>query len=264
MDLFKSFAAFTAISLLSGCAARGTNPADPYEAMNRKTDQFNQAVDATVLKPMAKVYRSVLPEPVRASINNAYNNVNLIPTIANDALQAEWQYAIKDTWRLIINSTFGVAGLFEVAEGMQLPPHSNDLGITFAKWGDHTSPYFVIPLLGPSTFRDGMGLMLNYAILTPYPYLSNTLNYSLIGLRYVDLRSQMLETDRLLNEGLDHYSFMRDAYLQHRHYLITGEQPIEQGDNGLYVDGDDEKTSPSVGAEEPENGTPTPAPLTTA
>ena len=184
----------------------------------------------------------------------------MLPTVANDVLQADWNATIKDTWRFIVNSTFGIGGIIDVASTFSLPPHSNDIGLTFAKWGDKKSPYLVIPLLGPSTFRDGMGMMFDYALFTPYPYIrQNTVLYSILGVRYVDLRSQMLETDRLLNEGLDKYTLIRDAYLQHRQYLITGEQ---QENGALYIDEDanDKKILP----ETPENGTPSQFPLTTA
>jgi phospholipid-binding lipoprotein MlaA len=224
--------------LLSGCVSKGTNPDDPFERINRKTHAFNMVFDTYVLKPPSKVYKKVVPSFVRAGVNNAYNNVNMLPTVANDLLQAEWNYAIKDTWRFIANSTIGVAGVIDVAQTFSLPPHSNDLGLTFAKWGDKKSPYVVIPLLGPSTIRDGMGMIFDYTLFTPYPYIrSNAVLYSLLGLRYIDIRSQMLETDRLIAESLDKYAFIRDAYLQHRNFLITGEQQ----DNGdLYVGDEDD------------------------
>ena len=225
--------------MLTSCIQKGNNPADPYESVNRKTHKFNMAFDATVLKPPAKLYKAILPPQLRAGINNAYNNVNTLPAIANDLLQADFNDAVKDTWRFLINSTFGIAGIFDIAASdFSLPPHSNDLGITLAKWGDKQSPYFVIPFLGPSTFRDGMGMIFDYALFTPYPYISSDkVLYSIIGLRYIDLRSQMLETDRLMGEAIDHYAFMRDAYLQHRNYLITGGEDNSLG--ALYVDEDE-------------------------
>ena len=244
--------------LLTACVTKGSNPEDPYESINRKTHAFNTVIDSAILKPVAKVYKAVLPSPVRSGINNAYNNVNMLPTVANDLLQADWNYAIKDTWRFIANSTLGIAGILDVATTFNLPPHSNDLGLTFAKWGDKKSPYFVIPLLGPSTFRDGMGLMFDYALFTPYPYIhSNYLLYSLLGIRYIDLRSQMLETDRLIDESFDKYAFIRDAYLQHRHFLITGEQ---QEVGSLYVDDEGE----DLLTDTPANGIPSQFPLTTS
>lgn len=259
MRLITKLTSLASSMLLLGCVSKGTNPDDPLESINRKTHQFNMAVDHIILKPAAKVYVAVIPSFVRAGINNAYNNVNMLPTVANDLLQAEWNYAIKDTWRFIANSTFGIAGVVDVASTWSLPPHSNDLGLTFAKWGDKKSPYIVIPLLGPSTIRDGMGMMFDYTFFTPYPYLrSDAVIYGLLALRYVDLRSQMLDSDRLLDEGLDKYTFIRDAYLQHRNYLITGEQ---QETGSLYVGDEDDDQAP---VEKPANGTPSRFPLTTA
>ena len=259
MRLLPQLSIVTISLVLSSCALKGTQPDDPYEPLNRKTHAFNMAVDSVVLKPAATIYKTIIPTPIRSGINNAYNNVNLLPTVANDLLQADANNAIKDTWRFVINSTFGIAGVIDVATTFGLPPHSNDLGLTFAKWGDKKSPYLVLPLLGPSTFRDSMGMMFDYALFTPYPYIrSNYVLYGLLGVRYVDLRAQMFDTDRLLDEGLDKYTLIRDAYLQHRQYLITG----EQADNGaLYVN---ETADDGVLSETPENGTPSKFPLTTA
>ena len=246
MRLLVKFLSIAGSFVLTSCIiSKGSNPVDPYESINRKTHKFNKVLDTIILKPAAVVYKTIIPGFIRTGINNAYNNVNMIPTFANDLLQADWTNANKDAGRFVVNSTIGIGGLFDVAARYNLPERSNDLGITFAKWGDKNSPYIVIPFLGPSTIRDGMGMMFNYTFLTPYPYLdSSTLTYSLLGLRYVDLRSQMLETDRLIAESLDEYAFIRDAYLQHRNYLITGAQ--NQEDSGsLYVDDADEQEDAS-------------------
>ena len=266
MRVLKIISTMSITLMLGACSTKtGTSPDDPYESYNRKTYKFNEAFDATFLKPPAKFYAAVFPAPVRAGVNNFFDNINMIPSVANDLLQAEWNYAIKDTWRFVINTSMGIGGVFDAADHCNLPPHSNDLGITFAKWGDKKSPYLIIPFLGPSTFRDGMGMMFNFTLLTPYPYFSNTLVYSLLGVRYIDLRSQMLESERLMADALDKYSFMRDAYLQHRNYLITGEKAPAQGDSSaLYVDDQDSKTKSSLLPEEPANGTPSDFPLTTA
>lgn len=240
---------------LTACIAKGTNPNDPYESVNRKIHRFNGIIDTAVLKPAAITYKTLVPSLIRSGINNAYNNINLLPTVANDLLQGQWSVAYKDSWRFIANSTMGIGGVLDVASRFSLPPHSNDLGLTFAKWGDKHSPYIVIPLMGPSTIRDGMGMMFDYTLFTPYPYLkSNAAIYSLLGVRYVDLRSQMFETDRLINEAVDQYAFIRDAYLQHRNYLITGEQQ-ESGE--LYVD-EDEATTVSAPIDTPPSETPSP------
>lgn len=259
MRLIHTMAVFSGL-LLSACISKGTHPDDPFEHINRKTHRLNTAFDKYVLRPPAKVYKKIIPPVIRNGINNAYNNVNMLPTVANDLLQGQWTYAIKDTWRFIANSTIGVAGVLDPASTFGLPPHSNDMGLTFAKWGDKKSPYFVIPLLGPSTFRDGMGMIFDYALFTPYPYIqSNAVLYSLLGVRYVDLRAQMLETDKFIDEAMDKYAFIRDAYIQHRNYLINGEQP-ETG--ALYV-GDE--TDDSVMTTTPEKQVlPSKFPLTTS
>lgn len=251
------------IMSLTACVATGPHPDDPYEKINRKIYAFNSKLDKYFLKPPAEAYAKIIPSRVRAGINNVYNNLNMLPTVANDILQAEWNYVIKDTWRFIANSTIGIGGIFDPASTFSLPPHSNDLGITFAKWGDKKSPFIMLPFLGPSTIRDGMGLMFDYTFFTPYPYLHNDpLIYSVLALRYVDLRSQMLDTDKLINLSMDKYAFIRDAYLQHRNYLINGEKnPTEE----LYIDEEEsEENQDEILPQEPANGTPSKFPLTTA
>lgn len=210
--------------LLSACAAwHGNNPIDPYEPVNREIYKFNVAFDATFLKPPARLYKAVIPGPVRMGVNNFYENINMIPTTANDLLQGDLRQAYRDSWRFFINSTIGIGGVFDPAESFGLPRHTNDLGLTFARWGDKKSPYIMVPFIGPSTIRDGMGMLFEYTIITPYPYITNQgVLYGLLGLRYVDLRAQLFDTERLMQDALDPYSFMRDAYLQHRSFLING------------------------------------------
>jgi phospholipid-binding lipoprotein MlaA len=222
---------------LSACIHKGSNPADPLENLNRKTHDFNVAFDATFLKPPARFYKTVIPGKVRVGVNNFYQNINMIPTVGNDLLQTEWGYALKDSWRFIINSTIGFAGILDVAANCGLPPRSNDLGITFAKWGYKNSAYIVVPFIGPSTIRDAVGTTVEYAVLTPYPYINNqAVLYSLLGLRYIDLRSQLFETEELMDQALDKYAFIRDAWLQNRNYKIQGEK---EGADTLYVEESD-------------------------
>lgn len=237
MRLIRKFTAMAGSLIVSACVVTGTDPRDPYEPINRKIHAFNLAFDATFLKPPAKFYVAVVPPFVRTGIENAYDNVYMLPTIVNDVLQAKGQYAIKDTWRFIINSTLGAAGLIDVATSVGIPAHKNDLGITFAVWGDKKSPYIVIPFLGPSTIRDGMSMLFDYTFFTPYPYISSPqLLYGIIGLRYVDLRSQFLESEHLMQEAVDSYSFLRDVYLQHRDMMITGEKAESSNTDDLYVE----------------------------
>ena len=230
----KFFLGFVLINF-SSCTIYGDNPEDPFEPINRKTYAVNNLIDKNFLKPTAKVYKAVIPSFIRKGINNVYNNIAMLPTIANDLFQTDFNYAIKDTWRFFFNSTIGIGGFFDVAaSSFKLPPHNNDLGITFAKWGDTKSPYVVIPLLGPSTIRDGMGMLFDYSLFTPYFWIPNDdAAYSILAVRYVDLRSQLLEMDKYVDESFDQYAFVRDAYLQHRNYLINGEPQEDTG--SLYI-----------------------------
>jgi len=247
---------------LSGCVTVGPNLDDPYEKINRKIYSFNSVFDKYILKPPAKLYAFAVPAPVRAGVNNVYNNINMFPTVANDLLQAEFQQAILDTWRFIINSSMGIAGIFDVASLCQLPLHENDLGITFAKWGDKHSPYIIIPFLGPSTIRDGFGLMFDYTFFTPYPYIhEDYIIESVLALRYIDLRSRMFDTDKLISQAPDPYAFMREAYLQHRNFLINGEQSIIPGE--LYVDEAEGEIEPVLSNTPPDEKKASEFPITT-
>ncbi len=221
--------------LLSACASKDNNPDDPYESFNRKVYKFNKAFDATALKPVATVYKAILPPQVKKSVTNVYDNTQMLSTIANDVLQGHLIIAYKDSWRFFINSTIGVLGLFDVAELWGLPYKPNDFGITLAKWGDTNSPYIVIPLLGPSTIRDGVGMIFDYRLFSIYSHIHrySTL-YALLGLRYIDLRHQMLDKESIIDEALDEYSFVREAYLQNRNYYINGDPVVDE--ETIYVD----------------------------
>jgi phospholipid-binding lipoprotein MlaA len=234
MRSFALSASLVSILMLTSCTHKGTNPVDPYEPFNRKVHNFNMAFDATVLRPPAKLYHALVPRRLRKGVGNFFNNLDMLPTVANDILQAEGKMAIRDSWRFAINSTLGVAGLFDIAVKFGLAPHYNDLGVTFAKWGDKNSPYIVIPFIGPSTIRDGSGWLFQFALWSPYVYINNdALAFGLLTVHYIDLRSQLFDAERLMNEALDKYSFIRDAYLQHRNYLIAG---AEQDNGSLYID----------------------------
>lgn len=246
MRLIALFASIATTVTLTSCAHNGTNPADPYESFNRKVHRFNKAADKAVLKPAAIMYNSLLPGFARKGINNAFNNLDMVQSVANDVLQAQGKWAIRDTWRFFINSTLGIGGLFDVADKMGLPAHYNDLGLTFAKWGDKNSPYIEIPLLGPSTIRDGSGMLFQFALWSPYVYINNDATaYGLAALRYVDLRAQLLSSERIMDQALDEYSFMRDAYLQHRSYQINN---TKQEKESSYLNMGDEKNPANTSA----------------
>jgi phospholipid-binding lipoprotein MlaA len=228
---------------LLGCLHHCPHPDDPFEPINREIFKMNMAFDATVLQPPARMYVLVIPAPMRAAINNIYVNISTLPTIANDILQLQYQHTIQDVGRFILNSTLGLGGIGDVATELHIPSHHNDFGLTLAHWGNLNSPYIMIPFLGPSTLRDGMSLLVDYTFFSPYPFIADPILYNLLGLRYVDLRSQMFDNIKLVNEAIDPYKMMKDGYLQYRQHLIEqnhsiGKNPNEDSSASLYIEED--------------------------
>ncbi|MEE9452317.1 MAG: VacJ family lipoprotein [Gammaproteobacteria bacterium] len=221
--------------LLSACAITNNDPRDPFESYNRKAYAFNTAVHKSVLRPAAKVYNSAIPWPIRKGIYNVFINVYQLPTIANDLLQGDINLAMKDVWRFIVNTTFGIGGLFDVAQHMGLERTYQDLGITLAKWGDRNSPYIVVPLLGPSTIRDSFGILFDYQLFTPYPYIEPPeLRYGILAAEFFVYIAQYVENEELLKDiEIDPYVLQKNAYLQRRDFLIR--QRVREEEN-FYVD----------------------------
>ncbi len=209
-------------------AAQAETAADPYEGFNRVMFKFNDTIDSYLLKPVAKVYNVIVPRPINQGVHNFFNNISNIPTIANDVLQLNMYQATRDTWRLVINSTVGIGGLFDIAARIDLPQYSNDFGMTLAYWGYKNSHYLVLPLFGPSTVRDGIGLPVDYFGFSLYPYVEPTsTRYQLYALGVIDRRAQLLQFESVLEEAaLDKYTFIRDAYMQRRAYQLEQNQHV--------------------------------------
>lgn len=225
----KGLAIFASLFIATACiAAKPQVIADPqqvndrFESFNRKMFAFNQTVDRVVILPVIKGYRAILPTPVRTGVSNVFNNIAMLPTIANNLLQGEPRQALKSTGRFLINSTIGLLGLFDVASQVNNEAQYQDFGLTLAKWGDKRSPYLVLPLIGPTTIRDIYGLNFDYLLFMPYPYINPlSVRYSVIGLRYLSLRADLYEVDQLVTDvALDPYTFQRDAYWQYRNNLM--------------------------------------------
>ncbi|AJC20210.1 MlaA family lipoprotein [Pandoraea pulmonicola] len=225
MTSFRTSAVLAAGAMaLTGCATvTNPNPADPIEGFNRSMYTFNDKLDKTVMVPVAKGYRFVVPEPARDMVTNFFSNVGDVYNFANNLLQLEVTAAVQDLMRLTINTVFGVGGLIDFASPAGLPKHSQDFGVTLGKWGLPDGPYLVLPLLGPSTVRDTVGMAGNMFI-DPTSYIKpEWVSYSLYGVRLVNTRANLLDASNLLDAAaLDPYSFMRDAYLARRKYLING------------------------------------------
>src|SRR4029077_4354766 len=228
--------------IIAGCATPSNNPLaeaaeaedfnDPLEDTNRAIFDFNQVVDRNVLVPVAKAYRTVLPDPVRDSLRDFLRNLREPLIFANDALQGEFERAGQTCARFTLNSTLGVGGLIDVAGRWgQLPYHEQDLGLTFGTWGIPEGPYLVVPILGPSTPRDltgqvaeGFGDPFNY-IVTGNPYTLYWIPFVRGGVAGIDQRSRYIETlADIERTSLDYYATIRSLYRQRRAALIRHEK----------------------------------------
>jgi phospholipid-binding lipoprotein MlaA len=218
MDKIRTaVAALSVATFLAGCAS-GPNrtPGDPLEPMNRVVFKVNDAVDRTIAVPVAKGYQKVTPQPLRTAISNFFSNLGDLSNIANELLQLKITDATEDVIRFAMNTTFGIGGLIDFATLARLPKHHQDFGLTLGRWGVPSGPYLVLPVFGPSTFRDSVGLAVDVRF-NPLNYIEPSARTPLYVLQFVSARSDMLAATNVLEQAaLDKYSFVRDAYLQQR------------------------------------------------
>lgn len=214
-----ALAAFALATVAQGQQPAAPNP-DPWESFNRKIYTFNDYADRYFLKPVAKGYDWVTPQFLQDGIHNMFDNVGEVGNIANSLLQAKFHDTANDTARLLVNSTVGLVGFFDVASRLGLEEHEEDFGQTLGYWGVGPGPFIVVPLLGPRSVRDGFGTVAD-AYSDPIPYLFDNdvpTRNSLLGLRVIDGRAQLLDAEELISG--DRYIFLRDAYLQRREFLV--------------------------------------------
>lgn len=222
--------------LAAGCATippnAGQNPADPWERYNRHVTEFNDRVDRAVLKPVAQAYVDYMPSPVRDCVGNVFSNFSDVPNALNNLLQGKPADAASDICRVVINSTVGLLGCFDVASKMGLQRSDEDFGQTLGRWGSGPGPYFVWPFLGPSTVRDSIGRVAGW-YTDPLDYIEPVrLRNSLLGTRLIDTRAQLIPAEKLLEAAaLDRYQFLRDAYLQRRNNLVYDGNPPRRKDD---------------------------------
>jgi len=200
------------------------NP-DPWESFNRGVFRFNMAVDKAVLRPVARGYVRVTPEPVRQGVSNFFDNLRMPIVVVNSLLQGKVRESGSGTGRFLVNTTVGLLGVFDVATKMGLERHEEDLGQTLAVWGIQDGPYLVLPLLGPSTVRDGVGLVGDFFLDPVYYVDDREVRYWARGIRILDTRANLLHLDRMIDTAFDPYLFVRDAYLQRRQFLIYDGDP---------------------------------------
>ena len=210
-----------------GCASlpAGVQPSphDPWEPFNRSVFEFNEGLDAYLLKPVVAGYRFILPEFVRDGIYNFFSNYSDIYTALQNLLQGKPDYAFSDLMRVVVNTTFGLGGLIDMATLGGLPKHKEDWGQTFGVWGVPSGPYVVLPFFGPSSVRDTFGTVADLESDYLFSYVKNIgLRNSITGLRVVNARNTYYEAGDLLDgAAIDKYSFVRDAYIQRRAYQIN-------------------------------------------
>ena len=219
--MLKTSLIFICLISASWISAEDFEDRDPLQQLNRKVYELNfEILDPALIKPIATLYDRLTPRPVRFGINNFFSNLDEIPNAVNSLLQGKIGQAANDTGRFIVNSVFGLGGVFDIATdaGMQ-PSQGEDFGQTLAVWGVSEGPYLMLPFLGPSTLRDAPSNVLD-SFLDPFAYNDN---YGMrAGIKAIDivaLRAELLGIDDVMSG--DKYIFVRDVYLQNREYMIA-------------------------------------------
>jgi phospholipid-binding lipoprotein MlaA len=243
-------AAAVVLAALAGCATpppandpdavaefKETN--DPLEPTNRVFYAINDGLDVVVLRPLALVYRYAIPQVVRAHTHNVLTNLGEPVATADDMLSGKPRRAGDSLMRFLINSTFGVAGVFDVATGWGWPDHDTDAGIAFALWGIPSGPYLYLPILGPTDPRDAVGFGVD-RLLDPGTWIgghvAQDVGYGRLGLGALDARERVLDDlDRVKAEALDPYATIRSLARQHRQSQIDdARRDVRASSPGLY------------------------------
>ena len=223
------------LSLATGCATTQNN--DPLERGNRVVFNVTETLDKHLIKPIAESYVDVTPVPVRTSVTNFFNNLGYLNVILNDFLQGKFEQGITDMLRFTYNSTFGIAGLFDVSTPIGMPHNVEDFGQTLATWGVDQGSYLY--LLGPSSTRD-ITDQVPSTLLNPFFYMTGIIFAPISALSAVNTRANLLEATKIRDEAaLDPYSFTRESYLQQREFLTYDGEPPATGYDDIFGDADD-------------------------
>lgn len=232
-----------AVMILSGCASTQhiENERDPWQGFNRAMYGFNDGLDRAILKPAAQGYKAIAPEFVETGVRNFFENLDDVSVAVNNLLQGKVSNSFSDVGRVLVNSTIGVLGLFDVASSMGLTKHEEDFGQTLGAWGMDSGPYIVWPIFGPSTLRDTPSLVVDRVLLNPLTYVEiKTLErVAVVAVDTVSVRAELLSLEETVDEiSTDRYTFIREAYLDRRDFLVNdGAAP---DDSDLYDELDDE------------------------
>ena len=216
---------------VTGCTTMGNrDPIDPFERVNRAVFGFNEAVDRAVLEPTARAYRRFTPSFFRTGVANVFSNVADVRNVINNSLQGKFTDAYSDFGRIVINTTAGLGGLFDVASAAGVEKNNEDFGQTLGYWGIGDGPFLMLPLLGPSSGRDVVGLAID-SLTNPLTYIEPTgARVGVSVLRVIHRRADLLDASKVVHDtALDIYLFVRDAYLQRRHNLVyDGVPPLQR------------------------------------
>ncbi len=235
-NLSKLFSAlafiFIAVSLSVNVQNTYASEDDPLEPMNRAIFGFNEVIDDNILEPVAKGYQYITPDPVEDSITNFFNNLGEINTILNSALQLKLDKTLSATSRLVINSTVGIFGLFDVASSVGIERHKEDFGQTLGFYGIPSGPYLVLPFFGPSSFRDAPGFLAEVAIEKDISPVHTELHHEerqvIQATNVIDIRANLLKATKILDTAAkDKYIFLRESYLQKRAKMISDGKDIQ-------------------------------------
>jgi phospholipid-binding lipoprotein MlaA len=221
-----------ALAVTLGACAAAPNKDDPFEPWNRAMYEVHTAVDGAVIKPIAQAYVAYMPELIRTGVSNFFGNIDDFFTGINNVLEGRGDQAGDDFGRVLLNTMFGF-GLFDQASMMGIPKDKKDFGITFGKWGIPQGPYLFVPLFGPTTVRDGTGVLVRYFV-GPVGYINDIpVRNTLYGIGYLDLRAQALSAESVLDTAaLDKYRFLRNAYLKNRRFQVyDGKPPPEEDED---------------------------------
>lgn len=237
----RQFLALAMACLLAGCAATAAPPEqrlpeDPWEPFNRSVYQFNRGVDKAVLRPVARGYDAVTPDPVKTGLGNFFRNLGSPVIMINLLLQGRGQDLEQEFQRFFVNTVYGVGGVFDLADRADIEDNETDFGQTLHTWGWSDSRFVMLPLLGPSTLRDGLGIALDSTQDNVWQRGLQSGRWGLLALRIVDIRAGLLPLEPELARAFDEYALVRDGYLQRRVYFLEGEQ-AEAPDYEAFLEG---------------------------
>ncbi|MDR0934346.1 MAG: VacJ family lipoprotein, partial [Burkholderiaceae bacterium] len=219
LRLTKFCAAVSVAALAAGCAH---SPNDPLEGYNRQAFYFNEAMDTVVIKPIAHGYHDLLPDVVQTVVRNFFGNIADVWIAVNNFLQGRGDEGFSDVSRIMVNTLVGVGGAIDVASEAGLQKHNEDFGQTLGVWGAPPGPYFVIPILGPSTIRDTIAVPADYWFGDPITYIYDRgFRWGAIALRGISKRAELIDAAAVIDDAaIDKYEFIRDAYLQRRQRMV--------------------------------------------